>query len=409
MKNKIILIGITLLLLIINTTTIISTENFYNKTIYVDDDNFDGPWDGSYEHPYKKIQDGINVSNNFDTIFVRNGSYFENLKINKKIYLIGEDNINTILHSAKPNEDLQFNRIITISSDNVNVINFCLMPYNNITANNLYAIYTENSSELIIQNNHIINCNSAILLDANSSAKILDNYIRFYNGIPLRCIYFVNLPKDSEILISRNSIISYGDGIDFNFYKTAPSKIIIDHNHIESPFGQNSPNSYDSGIWFSHAVDSNYNLVISHNNITGFSFGIHYSGGGPPLDGSSINISLNTFNNENSDLYLLPNSIKSSEPFMITKNNFYGENKQELFIEEIILDLFMIPFMLNYSICFIQKNSILWVNNYWFNHDTSSSKLIPGKMFIYLRYPIIAINFDLFQKDLTPSDTPHDI
>ena len=409
MKNKIIIIGITLLLLIINTNTIISIENSYNNTIYVDDDNIYGPWDGSYENPFKYIQDGINVSNDFDTIFVSNGSYFENLKITNDVYLIGEDNINTIIYSPKPNGESQSNRIITISSDNVNVKNFCLMPYNNITVNDLHAIYTEHSSELIIQNNNIINCISAILLDSNSSAKILDNYIRFYNGIALRCIYFVNPPCDSEIFISRNNIINYGDGIDFNFYKTAPSKIVINHNHIESSFGQNSPNSFDSGILFSHEVDSNYNLFISHNNITGFNFGIHYSGGGPPLDDSSINISLNTFNNEISDLYLLPNSIKSSEPFIITKNNFYGDNKQELFIEEIILDPFMIPFMLNYSIGLIQKNSILWVNNYWFNHDTSSSKLIPGKMFIYLRYPIIVINFDLFQKDLVPSDTPHDI
>ncbi|HIG99638.1 MAG TPA: hypothetical protein HA258_03550, partial [Thermoplasmata archaeon] len=29
------------------------------STIYVDDSNTDGPWDGSIEHPYQFIQDGV--------------------------------------------------------------------------------------------------------------------------------------------------------------------------------------------------------------------------------------------------------------------------------------------------------------------------------------------------------------
>jgi hypothetical protein len=406
MKIRIILTILIALTLLTNIIPIFVISEKTNITIYVDDDNIDGPWDGSYEHPFQHIQDGINVSNTFDTIFIRNGIYSEYLKITKEIYLIGEDNTNTILQSNKIEEQSQFDRIITIYADNVQIKNLCIRPYNNVTMNNVNAIYAENSRELIIQNNHIINCYSGILLDTNSSAGILDNHIQFYNGIPLRCIYFVNSLQDSVIVISGNRIISYGDGIDFNFYKTAPSQIIIDHNHIESPFGQNSPNSFDSGIWFSHAVDTNYNLVISHNNITGFTFGVYYLGGGSPLDESSINIFLNSFYNEISDLYLLPNSIKSNEPFVITNNNFYGENQQELFIEEIILDPFFIPFLINYSLGLIQKNSIQWISNYWHHHETLLSKLIPGKMFIYLKFPILVIEFTIFQEDPSPANTP---
>jgi len=205
MKNKIIIIGFTLLLLL-NTNIALGNEIFSDNIIYVDADNIYGPWDGSYEYPYKHIQDGINESNNFNTIFIRNGIYSENLKINKEIYLIGEDNTNTIIQSSI-NIELQFDRIITIYADNVKINNLYIRSNNNNTENKINAIYAENSRELIIQNNHIINCNSAILLDANSSAEILDNHIQFYNKIPLRCIYIINPHQDSVIVISGNNII----------------------------------------------------------------------------------------------------------------------------------------------------------------------------------------------------------
>ena len=30
-----------------------------SRTIYVDDDNIVGPWDGTIEYPFNKIQDGV--------------------------------------------------------------------------------------------------------------------------------------------------------------------------------------------------------------------------------------------------------------------------------------------------------------------------------------------------------------
>ena len=57
----------------------------YGDTIYVDDDNTAGPWDGTIEHPYQFIQDGVDNAQNDDTVFVFNGTYFENVMINKKI------------------------------------------------------------------------------------------------------------------------------------------------------------------------------------------------------------------------------------------------------------------------------------------------------------------------------------
>lgn len=394
-------------LLVLSSSITFGIEETGASTIYVDDDNVTGPWDGSYEHPFQFIQDGINESDNGDTVFVLNGMYYECLKISKEISLIGEDNINTILQQYKPEELYQFDTILSVHSDNVQIKNLCIRPYNNITMYITRPIHATDSKGLIIQNNHFVNCNSGIIIDTNSSAEILDNHIQSFSGIPSRCIYFNNPAQDSTIIISRNSIIRYGIGINFNFYETAPLHIKIDHNHMESPFGQDSSASFDCGISFSHELDTNYHLNISHNTITGFTFGIYYSGSGLPVDNSSIQITQNSFNNEITDFYLLPDPKRSNEPFVVTNNNFYGENKDELFINEILLDPVMIPFLINHKMGLIHKNSIQWSSNYWHRHNTVLPKIIPGKMLIFLKVPFLAIQYPIFQIDSSPVNTPY--
>ena len=68
---------------------------FNGKTIYVDDDNTMGPWDGTEDYPYRDIHDAISVSSNGDIVYVLNGVYEENVVINKTICLIGQDKYNT--------------------------------------------------------------------------------------------------------------------------------------------------------------------------------------------------------------------------------------------------------------------------------------------------------------------------
>ena len=72
-----------------------------NILIYVDDDNTEGPWDGTIHHPYQYIQDGIDAADNGDTVFVYSGIYkkeiYEEIKVNKTIKLIGENKNTTII------------------------------------------------------------------------------------------------------------------------------------------------------------------------------------------------------------------------------------------------------------------------------------------------------------------------
>jgi hypothetical protein len=57
--------------------------------IYVDDNNTEGPWDGTVDYPYQYIQDGIDNATDDDSIFVFYGKYFERVRVNKRVTIIG--------------------------------------------------------------------------------------------------------------------------------------------------------------------------------------------------------------------------------------------------------------------------------------------------------------------------------
>ncbi|MFH2002634.1 MAG: LamG-like jellyroll fold domain-containing protein [Planctomycetota bacterium] len=69
------------------------------STIYVDDDNVAGPWDGTQDHPYLTIQDGIDNALHGHTVLVMPGIYIENIDFKGKSIIVrsAEGNENTVI------------------------------------------------------------------------------------------------------------------------------------------------------------------------------------------------------------------------------------------------------------------------------------------------------------------------
>ena len=85
--------------------------------------------DDDGEADFLIIQDAIDFANDGDTIFVYNGSYYENLTINKSIKLIGGDKNTTIIDGKNKSEMIT---IVTIISSGTLVQGFTIRNTLNI-------------------------------------------------------------------------------------------------------------------------------------------------------------------------------------------------------------------------------------------------------------------------------------
>ncbi|MDI6916343.1 MAG: NosD domain-containing protein, partial [Thermoplasmatales archaeon] len=186
---------------------------------------------------YNTIQEAIDDADTGNTIKVSNGTYYENVIINKKITLIGEDRNNTIIDGSGTGD------VIYISADWVNVSGF--------------GVRNSNS-----------NWGCGIALNGVSNNNISNNYISTnYRGI--------GLWDSSENLITRNKVCAneqWGIGI---FYSSLHNTV-IKNNLLNNVYGiylseapqntliiNNTISQNTCGVRISESANYNY---LHHNN-----------------------------------------------------------------------------------------------------------------------------------------------
>lgn len=276
------------------------------NTIYVDDDS------GA---DFSNIQDAIDAASNGDTIFVYNGIYYENLHIDKKLHLIGEDKTHTIVDGSKVKD------VIFISSDCVSISGFTIQNSGKSGRDSGIEIHSDYN---MILDNIIINNTIGIFLRDSNNDTILENTI-FSNSD-----YGIYLHSSINNLITHNVVYYNRWGI--YIYHSSSNNIIrcntiCSNNHYgiwtswsrENIISANSINmNKEYGIILSGSVNS----VISENNISDNFEGLYLA------RCNSNTISRNNFQNNNQDASFMDGNN-------IWKGNYWNEPR---FLPKPILD-----------------------------------------------------------------------
>ena len=292
-----------------------------NQTIYVDDDyNVSTPgWNVTH---FNIIQEGINAVAENGTVYVYDGTYYENVFVNNTINLIGE-NRNTTIIDGSGNGDVVF-----VSSDFVNITGFMIqnsggntndagidirsnnniINNNNIASNNYDGIYFYSSSNNTITGNTISNNYFGIWFYSSSNDNnITNNNITSNNQTGILSSQSCN----NNIFTSNNILNNDRDGISIRY---SSNNNIITGNNITS-------NNHE-GIYLYNSSDNN---TITGNNITLNDYNgiIFWSSGNNTIASNNIT------SNNGDGIYI----YSSSDNNTILENNIIN-NGNGVFIHE---------------------------------------------------------------------------
>jgi parallel beta-helix repeat protein len=284
------------------------------------------------DHP--TIQEAINAANDGDTIFVRNGTYYENVVVNKPVSVVGENGIITTIDGNGTGN------VLTVSTDYVNISGFtikgsgtnyispfdggdsgieldgvtncaisdCIIIENclgiflnlsdhNILENNICHSNSKDGIYLRLSNNNIIDANicnlngghAGIYLNPSNSNNLIMNNLCDSNadhGIKLQEFSNNNLLKNNTCTNNWNAGIflrsSNNNMLNSNICyanKNNPGIILHYHNNNNNLIN-NICNSNDGGIGLQ--LSSNNNMLINNTCLEN-------RGSGIGIDGSANN------------------------------------------------------------------------------------------------------------------------
>ncbi|MCK4995800.1 MAG: right-handed parallel beta-helix repeat-containing protein [Thermoplasmatales archaeon] len=316
--KKIILTIITFLLVqsvIIPTSSGIIKSN--SKIIYVDDDNINGPWDGTISHPYRFISDGLNNSISGDTIFVFAGIYNETIEINKTTTLIGEKKNLTII-------DGNYNEVIVkIKEDYVEIKNFTIRNSNGSTFSSGIRV---DSSENTIQNCEIFRTKIGLHLN-NSNNNLIDN-CSFHTNANGLFLENSNENKIEGCYFCHNSIGLHSEGsnntlISYSYFHTNGIACLLNESEDIQIYHTNiSNNQVNLGGLF---IIGCKNILVNNSIISKNGAGFHIF--------TSEFVFINNSNlilNSHYAVVVRP----SSKNIMITNCNIMGNSRYGFYFEE---------------------------------------------------------------------------
>jgi len=323
---------------------------------------------------YTRIQDAINNSSDGDTVFVYSGIYYENIHIDKEIFLVGEDKDVTLIDGRNSDD------VLIISANDVKVSGFTIQNSGNSGRDAGIEIISEYNT---ISGNIIIDNTIGIFI-----------YHSFNNTI-MKNIIYQNKDYGIHLFFSHENSI-----LDNNIYENRWGVFLFkSKNNIISDNTVNS--NFHDGIWLDWGCNRN---SLTKNTVSS-------------NDGNGIRLLLWCDNNIISE-----NTIDSNQEYglflktvcnnnNISKNTISSSNSLGIFITEyctgnnILCNNFQDNENDAYYIDSVFNN---WNENYW-GKARSTPKPIYGGASLVIgfnndNHPIPAVVFDR-----NPAQEPYEI
>lgn len=241
---------------------------------------------------YLTIQEAINNAAEGDTIFVRNGIYYEHVVVNKSISLVGENARTTIIDGNSTGT------VVYIVSDYVNTTGFTVQKSGNVQLD--AGICLNNSAHCVVSSNLLIDsgfCGISLLYSHQN--MIIDNNVTrsSWGGIHLLAsnnnTVSRNIVDDTFGAISGHVSSNYNN-ITYNVISNSTHGMFFHASSYNNICGNNISSIAVEGIWLqdqvnynvvaeNHVINStiairvqgpNYNNTLSKNVITGAEYGI---------------------------------------------------------------------------------------------------------------------------------------
>lgn len=151
---------------------------------------------------YQTIQEAINNANNGDAVFVKNGTYYEHIVVNKSIALFGENRSNTTIDANGAND------AVLLNANNILISNFTIK--NSHIDGRLGIRVYPGVQNVTIHNNIVTNNAQGGIFSAGSNINITRNLVtdngeRYHEG----GIAFYS----TGMLVENDIISNYGIGI----------------------------------------------------------------------------------------------------------------------------------------------------------------------------------------------------
>jgi parallel beta-helix repeat protein len=269
--------GIMLTLLLISVLTLaFNIQTVKARTIIVPDE-------------YSTIQEAIDAASLGDTVYVKSGTYYEHVTVNKPVSLIGENKSNTVIDGSGTGT------VVTLTVDNVTISEFTIQNSGSSSSNR--GIYLASSNYVTINNNLVTNNAVGICL-SSSDGSIIENVTALDNwagGISLwsssNNSVVGNTASDSSRGISlgdhcsNNSVVGntvaysyHGIGLDWcsnnvlsgNSALNNRCGISLSSSSNNSVVGNTVSNNDEGGI----TIEDSSNNVLSGNSALNNGYGI---------------------------------------------------------------------------------------------------------------------------------------